>query len=425
MTPKELRQKAERIAEAARAKLDEIKDDTPAERAAEIEREFDAMMEDHDALVARAERGERLSRAEAAMEEARGRPDPRRPQAPEDRGRASEEAPEGMSYRAAFTELLRNGGDTAMMAPEARQALAAGYRQIEGRTQLAGNQAAGGYTVPEELQAILIRAMAAWGPMYDPGFAFEINTPDGTVMPIPTIDDTAQTAEQGTEGQALTDDGGKDAVFGRKELGAYDFNTEFVRWSWQLNADSVFNFETLLGSLLGERLARKANAMLTTGSGSGEPQGILTAAPVGVTAAGTAAITFDELIDLEHSVDPAYRASPTCAYMFNDTTLSVLRKIKNSQGDYIWQKGDVVKGVPPTLNDHPFRINQSMPNLGAAAKPVIFGDMKKYFVRKVGDPVIGVLRERFWPDLGIAGLIRFDGAIGDARAIKHLANAAS
>ena len=89
----------------------------------------------------------------------------------------------------------------ARRAPELRAALQAGARRVEVRTQLAGNQPAGGYTVPEELQTILIRAMAAWGPMYDPGFAFEVPTPTGAAMPIPTIDDTAQTAEAGTEGQ--------------------------------------------------------------------------------------------------------------------------------------------------------------------------------------------------------------------------------
>ena len=55
---------------------------------------------------------------------------------------------------------------------------------------------------------------------------------------------------------------------------------------------------------------------------------------------------------------------------------------------------------------------------------MVFGDFSKYFVRKVGSPVIGVLRERFWPQVGIAGLIRFDGELGDTAAIKHLKTAA-
>ena len=58
--------------------------------------------------------------------------------------------------------------------------------------------------------------------------------------------------------------------------------------------------------------------------------------------------TFDELIDLEHSVDPLYRAAPTCRFMFNDGVLKALRKLKDGQGRYIWQPPDVKAGQPPT-----------------------------------------------------------------------------
>jgi HK97 family phage major capsid protein len=304
MTPKELRAEAHRIAEAARAKFDEIAPDTPAERAAEIEREFDAMMEDHDALTARAERGDRIDAAERRLA---AQPDPRRPIAPEGRAPAADDGPQ-IGYRAAFHAMLAARGDVHAMAPEARAALARGVAtDAEFRTQVGASDAAGGYTIPEELQATLIRAMAAWGPMYDGAFTAEIATSGGGALPMPTIDDTGSTAEPGTEGADLTDDGGKDVTFGRKTLEAYDYNTEFVRWSWQLGADSILNMEALLADLLAERLARIANAKLTTGTGVGEPHGILTAAPLGHTAASAAAITFDELMDLEHSIDPAYR----------------------------------------------------------------------------------------------------------------------
>lgn len=424
MTPKELRAKAQRIAEAARAKFDEIAPDTPAERAAEIEREFDAMMEEHDALTDRAARAERIEAAERRLT---AQPDPRRPIAPDGAPAAPDANGDGpqIGYRAAFHAMLAARGDVHAMAPDARAALARGVAaDAEFRTQIGASDAAGGYTVPEELQATLIRAMAAWGPMYDEAFTTAITTSGGGALPMPTIDDTATTAEPGTEGADLTDDGGKDVAFGRKTLEAYDYNTEFVRWSWQLGADSILNMEQLLADLLAERLARIANAKLTTGTGAGEPHDILTAAPLGHAAASAAAITFDELMDLEHSIDPAYRQSPRCAFMFNDKTLKALRKLKNADGDYIWSKGDVTRGVAPTLLDRPYRINQVMPDIAASAKPVLFGDFSKYYVRKVGGPVLGVMRERFWPNLGIAGLIRFDGELADPRAVKHLANAA-
>jgi HK97 family phage major capsid protein len=87
--------------------------------------------------------------------------------------------------------------------------------------------------------------------------------------------------------------------------------------------------------------------------------------------------------------------------------------------------GDVTTGAPGTLLGYRYSINDDMDALAAAKKVMLFGDFSKYFVRKVGAPVIGVLRERFWPDLGIAGLIRFDGELGDTAAVKHLITAAS
>ena len=64
--------------------------------------------------------------------------------------------------------------------------------------------------------------------------------------------------------------------------------------------------------------------------------------------------------------------------------------------------------------------------LGAAAKVMLFGDMSKYFVRKVGSPLIGAIQDKdFWPGFGIAGYIRFDGELSDTAAIKHLITAAS
>ena len=181
--------------------------------------------------------------------------------------------------------------------------------------------------------------------------------------------------------------------------------------------------EALLGSLLGERLGRVANAQLTTGTGASAPNGVATASSLGKTAASATAIASDELIDLVHSVDPAHRTAPKVGFQFNDTTLAAIRKLKDGQGNYLWQMGDVTKGQPGTLLSYRYTINQAVASIATGNKSVLFGDFGKYFVRKVGSPVIGVMRERFWPNLGIAGYIRFDGELADTAAIKHLKQA--
>ncbi|MBV9549099.1 MAG: phage major capsid protein [Alphaproteobacteria bacterium] len=411
----ELREKQARLISEARERLDEIKADTTEARAKELETAHDAAMAEHDRIGALIEREEKLAAAEKRIADARAA---RRPGAGDNHSAdAGDETAKAPEYRDAFFAMLKAGGDLSELSPEMRALLRQGASEF--RVQSTSN-AAGGYTVPTTVAALVIKSMAAWGPMYDPGVCTEIVTGGGESIKLPTVNDTSVTAIANTEGSALTDSGAKDVTFGQKSLDAFSFDTEFVRWSWQLAQDSIINMEQLLADLLGERLGRIANSQLTTGTGSSAPNGIVTAASAGKISASATAITSDEVIDLQHSVDPAYRASPKCRFMFHDTTLQAIRKLKDGQNNYLWQMGDVRSGAPATLLGNPYLVNQAMDSIAANKKVIVFGDFGKYFVRKVGAPVIGVLRERFWPDLGIAGLIRFDGELGDTAAVKYL-----
>lgn len=411
---KELREKMARIATEARSKLSEVTDATPEARAAEIEREFDAMMADHDKLASKVER---LAKVEAALRAGEAVDLSKRPTF-EQRSTPAVDAGLSMDYRAAFAEMVAAGGD-AYVDQEVRNVLR------EHRTQTAGTSSAGGYTVPTELATFIEKSMIATGPMYDSALFTVINSTDGRTFNIPTVNDTTVAAEAHTEGGTVTDDGGKDVTFGQKTLGAYAFDTEWVRWSAELNADSIMNMESLLGELLGERLGRIANSKLTTGSGSSDVEGIVTNSAAGKTAAATNAITADEIIDLIHSVDPAYRTSPRTAIMMNDSTLAAVRKLKDGQGNYLWQMGNYQAGIPQNILGFNVVVNQAMDSLAAAKKVVLFGDMSKFYVRKVGAPSLYVARERFAPDYGILGYIRFDGVLTNTAAIKHLITAAS
>ena len=414
---KDLREKMANIATEARAKLSEVSDNTPEERAAEIEREFDAMMADHDKL---AQRAERLEKAEKALRAASEPADISKRPVGENRSAPAIDQGEVVDYRHAFYEMVANGGVEGMDM-EARKVL----KQMEARAQTAGTNSAGGYTVPTELATFIEKSMLASGPMYGDQYFTVINTTAGNTFNIPTVDDTAVAAVAHTEGGSVTDDGGSDATFGQKSLGAYAFNSEWIRWSAELNVDSVLNMESLLGELVGERLGRIANSKLTTGSGSSDVEGIVTNSAEGKEAAATAAITADEIIDLIHSVDPAYRSAPSTAIMMNDSTLAAVRKLKDGNGNYLWQMGNYQAGVPQTILGYDVVVNQAMDSLAAAKKVMLFGDMSKFYVRKVGAPSIYVARERFAPDYGILGYIRFDGVLTNTAAVKHLITAAA
>ncbi|RJT32791.1 phage major capsid protein [Mesorhizobium waimense] len=425
MTLKELNEKRGTLVAQAREALDAIKKNTDDARAAELDARHDAIMADFDKIEATIAREERMTAAEARLnaradEERRNR----RPNGSDTEQRGQDEG-EALEYRHVFHKFIASGGDHASLSGEERAILRAGIasKDVEKRIQTAGTTTAGGYTVPVELENVIIESMKAWGPMYDEDICTVMSTASGNQINLPTVDDTGVPAVKHTEGTALTDDGGSDATFGQKRLDAYMYDTEFVRFSYELAQDSIFNMENLLGGLLGKRLGRIANNELTVGDGTGDPNGIVTASSLGKTAAAVAAVTYDEIIDLVHSVDPAYRQSPKVRFMFNDLTLGALRKLKDGDGRYIWTMGDVQTGVPGNIIGYRYSINQAMANLATGNKTMIFGDFGAYFVRKVGSPVIGVLRERFWPDLGIAGLIRFDGELGDTAAVKHLIQA--
>jgi HK97 family phage major capsid protein len=424
MSVKELQEKREKLVADARAALDEIKANTDEARAAELDTRHDKIMAEFDKLEKLIEREQRVAAAEKQAEESRAK---KRPIPGDGEAHGTDDPEKPIDYRSAFHRYVQVAGDLSALSEEERAALKGGAapREARAQTTTGSGGAAGGYTVPTELSSQIIKSMKAWGPMYDEDICTVMNTTGGNPIDIPTIDDTGVAVAQHTEAGAVTDDGGSDATFGKKTLNAYAYDTEWVKFSWELAQDSIFNFETLLGSLLGERLGRRANTELTIGDGTGDPNGIVTASTLGKTAAATAAITWDEIIDLEHSVDPAYRTSPKARYMFNDTTLSTVRKLKDGNGNYLWQMGDVQKGIPGTFNGRLYSINQAMDSLAAAKKVMLFGDFGKYFVRKVGGIVMFVARERFAPDIGLLGLIRLDGELGDTAAVKHLITAAS
>jgi HK97 family phage major capsid protein len=421
MTLRELQEKRERLVAAARERLDQINANTDESRAAELETQHDAAMAELDGLDRQIAREERVAAAERSLEERRSR---QRPHEPNGEHRADDDQGE-ITYRDAFYAYVRAQGQEAMLSPEQRSVLARGYHRLsaeEQRAQTAGTTTAGGYTVPTELQAEIIRAMKMFGPMYDPTITRELVTTGGYPMPFPTVDDTANTAAATTEGVTLTDDGSGDVVFGQKSLGAYAYATPWIRVSKELADDSLLAMEALLGDLLGERLGRLANQRLTTGTGSSQPNGIVTASTVGVTAVSTSLFTYDEIIDLEHSVDPAYREDPSAGFLLHDTSLKAVRKLKDGQGNYLWQAGNVQQGVPGTINGRRYFVNQAMSStFSTGQKLILFGALKKYFVRKVGAPLVGALQDKdFWPGFGMAGWIRFDGNLMDTAAIKHL-----
>lgn len=250
-----------------------------------------------------------------------------------------------------------------------------------------------------------------------------MRTNTGEPLKWPTVDDTDNEGTLVGENQ----DAGtaSDPSFGQVIWHAHDFTSGVLKISRSLLQDSPINLEQEIGAMMGERLGRKQNREFTTGGGGGvAPRGIVTAAALGKTTASATAIVYDELIDLEHSVDPSRRNLPGVGYMFNDAILQYLRKLKDGNGNYLWSNGTQA-GQPDRINNRPYAINQHMASsIASGAKTVLFGYLPAYKVRQVGMIVIQRLVERFAEfnqDAYIA-YMRADGNLLDAgdSPVKYL-----
>ena len=201
----ELREKQAKLVADARAKYEEIKDDTPEARAKEIEAEYDKIMAEFDRLEGRAKKEEALAEREAALEKG----DPRRPKGedrsvkpgsdPEDRVAAEEKRV------AAFRSYLLGGERD--MEPEERKILREMRAQSTADPQ-------GGFTIPQGFMAELVVALKAYGPMLDPGITRELVTASGNQIDWPTLDDTANQAYRLNENVVAVNEG--DLTFGNK-----------------------------------------------------------------------------------------------------------------------------------------------------------------------------------------------------------------
>lgn len=268
---------------------------------------------------------------------------------------------------------------------EGREALSAQEWQAVRNTMSTGTGSQGGYTVETTVASELLKAMKAFGGMRAASTVF--STSQGNPMNWPTMDDTGNAGELVAENSPAS---AQDAAFGTVGLNVFKWSSKVVTVPIELLQDSEVDIEATVIELLAQRLGRVQNTYFTTGTGTSQPRGIVTAASagkVGVTGETTTLI-YDDLVDLEHSVDPAYRNLPGVGYMMNDATLKVVRKIKDSQGRPIFVPGYEANamingGAPSMLMGRPITINQDVAVPAANAKSILFGVLKNYRIRDV------------------------------------------
>jgi len=294
--------------------------------------------------------------------------------------------------------------------------------QREARAQSAVNGGQGGYLTgtDQSMMGQIEVARLLFGSVRQ--VAEIIRTTTGSPLPWPTVDDTSNT------GAAIGENSGAnttDISVGQQTWYAHKQTSNFVKVPFELFRDSMVNLESFIGSLLGERLGRREETLFTTGTGAGEPYGIVNGSVAGKTTASATAVTFDEIYDLINSVDPAYQVN--AGFMLHSGILNAVRKLKDGQGQYLWQPSSQM-GMPSMLAGFPYYRNQSMQStLATGTKTFLFGDLSKYKIREVGTVRLRRLDERFADNdqVGFIAFTEIDGKILNAgtNPIKHMLQA--
>jgi HK97 family phage major capsid protein len=409
---KGLRERRASVWEQAKALADKAAEEN-RNFSGEEEASWTALNAELDALDKRIksvlEGEQRAKDAEDAMSKLRGEPRKGKQGGPEDQG--DEE----------LRKFLRGEGPRAF---DVRADRPVNFRDLSKLT--AG---AGGNTVPTSFFERLVAHLIETSAILQAG-ATVLNTTSGETIQIPKTTAHSSAAIV-TEAVPI---GESDPAFGQVSLGAFKYGT-IIQVSRELLTDAGVDLEGYLAMQAGRALGNAFGAHAVTGTGSGQPRGIVTDATVGETGAaagggfgaqGTAEQGADHLIDLFHSVISPYRMSQSCRWIMRDATAGIIRKLKTTDGQYIWQPS-VIAGQPDTILGKPVLTDPNVAAVGSSAKSVIFGDISQYFVRLAG----GVRFERsdefaFNSDLvTFRALMRADAALVDLTgAVKVFQGAA-
>jgi HK97 family phage major capsid protein len=333
---------------------------------------------------------------------------------------------------ALFAKWLR-GGDAALTAEEW-----AAHRAAIQNTMSTTTPGQGGYTVQIEVAGTVLDALKQFGGMRR--VATVMRTAGGNQINFPTSDGTNETGEIVAQNAPA---GAQDPTFGTAALNVYKFSSKVIAVPFELLQDSQVDVEAFVIRRAATRLGRITNTKFTIGLGDGssEPMGIVTASPTGVTAAnGTSQVTgivYDSLVDIQHSVDPAYRELGNCKWMMHDNSVKIIRKIKDGQQRPIFvpgyeealPTGGKAGGIPDSLLGDPIQVNQDMPVMAASAKSIAYGDFSFYTIRDVMDVTMFRFTDSAYTKLGQVGFLawlRSGGNLVDVGgAVKLFVNAAS
>ena len=282
-----------------------------------------------------------------------------------------------------------------------------------------GVDSEGGYLVPDEFERTLVQALEEDNVIRAHAHVF---TTSNGIHKIPVVA-TKGVANWIDEGAPY---GESDDVFAQEQIDAHKVGT-LIKVSEELLDDSAFDLQQYISKEFTRRIGAKEEEAFLIGDGSKKPTGILhetAGAQVGVTAAGTTAVTADELIDLFYSLKSPYRRK--AIWVLNDSSIRAIRKLKDLNNQYLWQPG-LREGEPDLLLGKPLYTSAYMPTITAGARTILFGDLSYYWIGDRKGITFKRLNERY-ADYGQVGFLaskRVDAKLILPEAVKVLQQKAS
>lgn len=306
-------------------------------------------------------------------------------------GKASNE------YRNAFWQVMRSK---------------AGF-EVKNALQV-GTDSEGGYLVPDEFEHTLVQALEEENIFRGLATTIQTSSGDRKIPVVATKGEASWVDEEGTIPES-------DDAFGQVSIGAYKLAT-MIKVSEELLNDSVFDLENYIAVEFGRRIGNKEEEAFFIGDGVGKPTGVLDATgggQLGKTTSGTTSISFDEIMDLFYSLKSPYRKNAT--FLMNDSTVKAIRKLKDGNGQYIWQPS-MTAGTPDMVLNRPILTSTYMPEIAAGNKTVVFGDFKYYWIADRQGRSFKRLNELFavTGQVGFVATQRVDGKLILPEAVKYL-----
>ncbi len=301
------------------------------------------------------------------------------------------------AYREAFWGAMRN-----KVHPSVQNALRI------------GEDSEGGHLVPDEYERQLIQALEEANIMRRICHVISTSHGDRKIPVVASHGSAAWMDEAGAFDES-------DDSFTQVSLSAYKLGT-MLKISDELLNDAFFDLEGYVATEFARRIGAAEEEAFLLGNGSGKPTGLLHTtggAGVGVTTASATALTMDEVIDLYYSLKSPYRKNAD--FIVNDATVKAVRKLKDGQGQYLWQPSMTAK-TPDTILNRPVFTSEYMPTIAAGAKTMLFGDYSYFWIADRQGRTFKRLNELYAANgqVGFLASQRLDGKLILSEAVKVL-----